>query len=179
MEEKTQETIETTNENEENTEIQNNSNEENQTSKKSFDYKKEREERIKHKAEKTFLSEIGATSMEEIKQKLESLDTYASELNNLKSELEKSKLNGYKVEILKNGFDDRFTDYIVHDIKGKITEDTSFEEVLKQYKETNPQFLKSEKGIKYTTSPDFESGKSVKSYNERMNDFLRGRIETI
>lgn len=178
MEEKTQETIETTNET---TETQETTLEENQTSKKSFDYKKEREERIKHKAKKTFLSEIGATSMEEIKQKLESLDTYASELNNLKSELEKSKLNGYKVEILKNGFDDRFTDYIVHDIKGKITEDTSFEEVLKQYKEANPQFLKSEKGIKYTTSSDFESGKStsVKSYNERMNDFLRGRIETI
>lgn len=179
MEEKIQETSEPTNENEEITEIQNNSNEEDQKSKKPFDYKKEREERIKHKAEKTFLSEIGANSMEEIKEKLDKLDGYVNELNNLKSELEQSKLNGYKVEILKNGFDDRFTDYIVHDLKSKVNGETSFGDALTKYKEENPQFLKSEKGIKYTTSSDFESGKSVKSFNDRMNDFLRGRIETI
>jgi hypothetical protein len=175
------ETIETTNENTEETQenIQENTTEENQTSKQPFDYKKEREERIKHKTEKNFLNEIGVKSMDEIKQKLESLDTYVNELNNLKSELEKSKVNGYKVEILKSGFDDRFADYIVHDLQSQVSEGKDFNKELNKYKESNPQFLKNEKAIKYTTSSDFESSKSATSTNQRMNDFLSGKTKTI
>lgn len=154
--------------------------EEGQKAKESFDYRKEREERIKHKTEKALLNEVGLTSLDEIKQKINSLSDYQKQIDELKNEVNKSKINGYKVEALKNGFDERFVDYIVYELKDRMSENEDFSKALKKFKAENGQFLKREdKGIKFSTAPNFESGGTVKDAHSRMNDFFSGKSKQI
>lgn len=149
--------------------------EENQEPEKPFDYRKEREERVKRKAEKAVLNEFGVNSFDEIKEKLSSIDDYQKQIDALKSEINKSKINEYKLEVLKNGFDEKFVDFIAHELNGKVSENEDFSNVLSKFKEENPQFLKSqENGIKFSTAPNFESKvqQPINSY-ELMDNLIR------
>lgn len=156
-----------------------NTTEESQETKQSFDYRKEREERIKHKTEKAFLNEFGVNSLDEIKEKINSINDYQKQIDELKNEVNKSKINEYKVEVLKNGFDEKFVDYIVYELKGKVSESEGFSKILEKFKSENSQFLKSENPIKYSTAPNFETNGRIKDAHSRMNDFFSGKSKTI
>lgn len=149
------------------------------TQKPAFDYRKEREERAKKRAEKAFLGELGVNSLDEIKSKINSLEEYRKEVEELKNEVNKSKVNGYKVEVLKNGFDEKFVDYIVYELKDKISENDDFSSLLGKFKKENSQFLKNSNPIKFSTAPNFEQGSKLSDMHARMNDFFSGRSTTI
>lgn len=153
--------------------------EETKDTKQPFDYRKEREERVKRRTEKAFLNEFGANSIDEIKEKLGAVDTYKNQIEELKKEVNTSKINGYKVEVLKNGFDEKFVDFIVYSLKDKVNESEDFSSVLSKFKEENSQFLRNSNTIKYSTAPNFETGSSVKDTHCRMNDFFSGKTNTI
>lgn len=147
--------------------------------KQPFDYRKEREERVKRRTEKAFLNEFGANSIDEIKEKLGAIDDYKKQVDELRAEVNNSKINGYKVEVLKNGFDEKFVDFIVYSLKDKVNENEDFSTVLSKFKGENSQFLRSSNPIKYSTAPNFETSPSVKDSHSRMNAFFSGKTNTI
>jgi hypothetical protein len=144
-----------------------------------FDYKKEREERIKHKVEKSFLSDLGVNSFDEVKKAFNSLDSYKKQVDELKNEVSKSKESERKLEVLKQGFDEKFVDYIVHELNNKSTENEDFSVLLQKFKDENSQFLKNNTSIKFNTSPNFETSGKLKDSHQRMNDFFSGRSQII
>ena len=88
--------------------------EDNQDTKPSFDYKKEREERIKNRVEKAFFNELGVKSIEEIKEALKSIPE-------LKKQVDEGKLNHCKLQTLKAGIDDEFVDFVVDKLNKQVT----------------------------------------------------------
>lgn len=134
-----------------------------------FDYRKAREERIIRNTEKRILKELCEDSFEDIKEKLES---YKETLK----ELESQKENGRKLNVFSAGFDDKFVDFVTHEVSKTMGENDKFEDVLKKYKQEHPQFLKDTSKLQFTTSPDFESKPIKQSNHSKMNDFFRGKI---
>jgi regulator of protease activity HflC (stomatin/prohibitin superfamily) len=136
---------------------------------------KYRIERAEKNKEKEILSELGAESFENVKKKLESVANYEKQVIELKGKIAKAETLKYKVEVLQSGFDDKFVDFVIHELQGKVSEKENFSEILKKFKEENPQYLKNQdKGIKFNTAPSFGGAKTYQSASEIINHLIRG-----
>jgi hypothetical protein len=140
-----------------------------------FDFVKERVERAKNQTEKAILAQLGVNSLSDVKQKFTSLENFKKDVENLKNELSKAKLNEYKIELLKSGFDERFLNFAVSEINEKVTENKNFLDILEEYKKENPQFLKQNDFIKMKTAPNLTEGAGKTDENALMNAFIRGK----
>lgn len=149
---------------------------ENKEEKQEFDYRKQREERIKSKVEKAFLSEFGAKSMEDLKKDFKLIDDYRSEIDDLKNQLNESKSNGYKLEALKSGIDEEFIDYVADKLQKQITQKDDFKSLLGKFKAEHPRYLK-QSGIKINTSPNFENSGKGQSFSEAFNGVIKRKIK--
>lgn len=144
-----------------------------ETEQPSFDYRKAREERIIRNTEKRILKDLGEESFESIKEKL-------NEKVKIQKELDEQKNNGRKLNVYSQGFDDKFVDFVTHDVCSKIKDGETFEEALKKYKKDHPQFLRETKKIQFTnSSADFENNPIKYSNSNRMNNFFRGLSRNI
>jgi hypothetical protein len=78
-----------------------------------------------------------------------------------------------KLEVLKSGFDEKFVDFIVHE----LGQAENFSESLTKFKGENPQYLKNQdKGIKYSTAPNFENCYQNKDISKRFNEVIYKKI---
>lgn len=134
-----------------------------------FDYRKAREERLIKSTEKRILKELGEDSFESIKNKLLAKVELEKELKNQID-------NGRKLKVYSEGFDDKFVDFVAHEVFTHKKENEDFSEALKSYKKNNPQFLRSNKIEFNRSSADFENRSHKYSSNQQMNDFFRGKI---
>ncbi len=141
--------------------------------KKSFT--KYRVERAEKNKEKEILSVLGVSSVEEAKNKISSIPEYEKKIAEFQEKNEKAKHLEYKVEAMKSGFDDKFVDFIVHELKGKVSENETFPSLLEKFKSENPQYLKNQSsGIKISTAPNFENSFRGQNASEIINDLIRG-----
>ena len=85
--------------------------------KQSFDYRKEREERIKNKAEKAIFSELGVKSIDEIKSIFDSVESFKKQISDLETKVKEGNLNKNRLEVLKSGIDDEFVDFVVDSLE--------------------------------------------------------------
>lgn len=143
-----------------------------ETVKKDFDYRRAREERIIRSTEKRILKELGENSLEDVKMHLQ-------DRINISKELNEQKDNGLKLSVYKNGFDDQFVDFVVHDLKTNFKVDTpeDLKKTLEKYKSSHPQFLKNK--VVFNTSKNFENQPKLSNSHERMNAFFRGQSRSI
>ena len=134
---------------------------------------KYRLERAKEQGIKQVLQDLGVTSIDEVKGIYKKLEETTKNYQQMKIEVDKSKVYQRKLEVLKSGFDEKFVDFIVHEV-GK-SEDFSKE--LENFKKNNPQYLKNqETGIKYSTSPSFENHYQNKDISKRFNEVIYQKI---
>jgi hypothetical protein len=140
-----------------------------------FDYVKERVERAKNQTEKAILTDLQVNSLEDAKQKFQALEIFKKDVENLKNELSKAKISEYKVELLKNGFDERFLNFAISEINEKVTENKNFLSVLEEYKKKNPHFLRQTDFVKLKTAPNFNDGAGKTDGDAVMNAFIRGK----
>lgn len=134
---------------------------------------KYRLERAKEQGVKQVLTELGVTSIEEVKEIYKKLEETTKNYQQMKTEVDKSKVYQQKLEVLKSGFDEKFVDFIVHEV-GK-SED--FSKGLEEFKRDNPQYLKNqETSIKYNTSPNFENHYQSKDISKRFNEVIYQKI---
>lgn len=134
---------------------------------------KYRLERAKEQGVKQVLQDLGVESIDEVKQIYRKLEETTKNYQQMKTEADKAKNYEQKLEVLKSGFDEKFVDFIVHEV-GK-SEDFSKE--LENFKKNNPQYLKNqETGIKYSTSPSFENHYQNKDISKRFNEVIYQKI---
>lgn len=134
---------------------------------------KYRLERAKEQGVKQVLQDWGVESIDEVKQIYRKLEETTKNYQQMKTEADKAKNYEQKLEVLKSGFDEKFVDFIVHEV-GK-SEDFSKE--LENFKKNNPQYLKNqETGIKYSTSPSFENHYQNKDISKRFNEVIYQKI---
>lgn len=115
---------------------------------------------------------------------LDSLNTKLENLTNENAELTKFKneanLNACKYKILQSGVNERFVDFVNSEVQKQVNESNSFEDVLKNFIETNDQYLnvqKSEPQAVVATSPSFmNKSELMPSTDEIMNRYLRGEL---
>ena len=151
---------------------------ENQDTKQNFDYRKEREERIKNKAERAICNELGVKSIDEIKNALNSINGYKNQISELEKQVSEGKINQYKVQVLKAGIDEEFVDYVVDSLQKQVTEKEDFKTLLDKFKSEHPRYLRQSeyKQIKVNTSSNFESANKSKNFSEQFNDIIRRKI---
>ena len=142
--------------------------EDNQDTKTNFDYKKEREERIKNKTEKAIFNELGVKSIEEIKEALNSIPE-------LKKQVNEGKLNHCKLQTLKAGIDEEFVDFVVDKLNKQVTEKEDFKTLLDKFKNEHPRYLKQSQ-IKVNTASNFEGVNKTQNFSQRFNDIIRRKI---
>ena len=158
-----------TTENIENVEIKEEIQTKEESDQEKFDYKKAREERLIKNTEKKILKDLGVISFEDAKAKI-------SQNEELEKELALQRNNAKKLMTYKSGVDDAFVDYVSYEVNKNLKEGEKFEEALKKFTKDNPQFLKNSSNIKFNSSPDFETPKTIKfNPNKWMNKFLRGK----
>lgn len=134
---------------------------------------KYRLERAKEQGIKQVLTELGVTSIEEVKEIYKKLEETTKNYQQMKTEVDKSKVYQQKLEVLKSGFDEKFADFIVHEL-GKAED---FSKGLEEFKKNNPQYLKNqETSIKYNTSPNFENHYQNKDISKRFNEVIYQKI---
>lgn len=134
---------------------------------------KYRLERAKEQGVKQVLQDLGATSIDEVKGIYKKLEETTKNYQQMKTEVDKSKVYQRKLEVLKSGFDEKFVDFIVHEV-GKSE---NFSESLQKFKKDNPQYLKNqETGIKYSTSPSFENHYQSRDISKRFNEVIYQKI---
>lgn len=148
---------------EQNSEIKNQSN----------DNFKHRLERAKDQGVKQVLSELGVTSIDEAKEIYKKLEETTKEYKQMKLEVDKSKVYRNKLQVLENGFDERFADFIAYEV-GKAED---FSKELEKFKKEHPQYLKKQDlAIKYNTSPNFESNYQNGDISKRFNEIIYQKI---
>lgn len=123
------------------------------------------------------------TSLNELKDKyarlVEDTKDYESnkkELNLLKQEKENdnllSKIHEAKV-------DNKYAKFVLSEVKGKVDDNNSFDDVLKGYVKENPHFLETRSSVylKGSSSPNLENanGNPQETENEIMNNIIRNR----
>ncbi len=134
-----------------------------------FDYRKARDERIARNTEKRILRDLGAETIEEVKAKIkESIETQKKLFNECE--------NGKKLCAFREGVDKNFVDYVTYEVSKSLKDDEKFEDKLKSFVKSHPQFLGGNNGVKFSSSPNLEDSKTLKlKSNYWMNNFLRGK----
>ena len=169
---------------EEKQEVQNSESEEKvieekeEENKQVFDYKKEREERIKNRTEKAIFNELGVKSLEEIKKNFNLISDYEKQIEELEKQVNEGKNNQYKVQVLKAGIDEEFLDYVVDKLKKEVSEKEDFKTVLEKFKEKHPRYLKQAENrqIRVNTAPNLENISKGKNFSEKFNEIIRRKV---
>lgn len=105
------------------------------------------------------------TEVDEKNETLKNLEGVTNEKNDLQMQLQMRDVD-VKPEFLK---------FVTSEVKQSINDENTFDDVLKKYKEDNPQYF-GETVIKKTqTSPDLKSDVIPTKTNDIMNDILRGK----
>lgn len=143
--------------------------------KQSYDYRKEREERIKNRTEKAILGELGAKSFDEVKEALSSIDGYKNKITELEKEVSEGKLNHCRLQTLKAGIDEEFVDYVVDKLSKQVNEKQNFKTLLDKFKGEHPRYLRQSQ-IRVNTSSNFEGASKTHSFSEQFNDVIRKKI---
>jgi len=121
------------------------------------------------------LSRLGADSVESVEKRLEATKTYEKQIKELQNEIVKAETLKQKVEVMQSGIDDKFIDFVIHELQTKATENEDFSESLNKFKENNPQYLKTTtQGVKFNTASSFEGTKTRQNANEIINHLIRG-----
>lgn len=134
-----------------------------------FDYRKVRDERIARNTEKRILRDLGAETIEEAKAKIkESIETQKKLFNECE--------NGKKLCAFREGVDKMFVDYVTYEVGKSLKDGEKFEEKMKSFIKSHPQFLTRTTNVKFSSSPNLEDNKVLKfKSNYWMNNFLRGK----
>lgn len=137
-----------------------------------FDYRKARDERIARNTEKRILRDLGADTIEEVKAKIkESIETQKKLFNECE--------NGKKLCAFREGVDKIFVDYVTFEVGKSLKDGEKFEEKMKSFIKSHPQFLNRTTNVKFSSSPNLEDNKVLKfKSNYWMNNFLRGKSKT-
>lgn len=134
-----------------------------------FDYRKARDERIARNAEKKILKALGTDTIGEAVEKIK----LASEL---KKQQELARERGNKLSAFIEGVDKQFVDYVSYEVQNSLKDGEKFEDKLKSFVKSHPQFLGGNNGVKFSSSPNLEDSKTLKlKSNYWMNNFLRGK----
>lgn len=105
------------------------------------------------------------TEVDEKNETLKNLEGVTNEKNDLQMQLQMRDVD-VKPEFLR---------FVTSEVKQSINDENTFDDVLKKYKEDNPQYF-GETVIKKTqTSPDLKSDVIPTKTNDIMNDILRGK----
>lgn len=109
-----------------------------------------------------------------------------ADYESIKAENEQLKAEKAESEMLKvvagKNVDEKFSRFVVSEVKGLVTDDKTFEVALGEYLKQNPQFVvnpKTEKTkgvIKIGSNGELEKGRGSgeKTTNEKMNNLIRG-----
>lgn len=103
--------------------------------------------------------------VDEKDESLKNLESITNEKNDLQMQLQMRDSNVKK----------EFEEFVTSKIKSSITEDKSFDDVLNEYKENNPQYFGETVVTKVQTSPDLSSENSLTSTDDIMNNILRNK----
>lgn len=134
-----------------------------------FDYRKARDERIARNAEKKILKALGTDTIVEAVEKIK----LASELKN---QQELARERGNKLSAFIEGVDKQFVDYVSYEVQNSLKDGEKFEDKLKSFVKSHPQFVSGHNGVKFSSSPNLEDSKTSKlKSNYWMNNFLRGK----
>ena len=143
--------------------------------KQTYDYRKEREERIKNKTERAIFSELGVKSIDEIKEALNSINGYKNQITELEKQVNEGKLNHCKVQALKAGIDDEFVDFVVDKINKQVTDKEDFKTLLEKFKSEHPRYLRQSQ-IRVNTASNFEGTNKTRNFSQQFNDVIRRKI---
>jgi hypothetical protein len=140
---------------------------------------KHRLEREREKATKQILNELGAESTEYAKEKLESIANYQKQISDLQNQIKLAKELEFKVEVLRGGIDEKFVDFVVHELKSKVSETEKFSDIFENFKNENPHYLKQSgnKGIKFSTSSNFEKKIEKKNISQEFNEAILRKLQ--
>lgn len=144
-------------------------------SKQAYDYRKEREERIKNKTERAIFNELGVKSIDEIKDALNSINGYKNQITELEKQVSEGKINRCKVQALKAGIDDEFVDFVVDKINKQVTDKEDFKTLLDKFKSEHPRYLRQSQ-ITVNTASNFEGMNKTRNFSEKFNDVIRRKI---
>lgn len=134
---------------------------------------KYRLEREREKGAKQILNELGISSVDEIKEIYKKLEETTANYEKSQKIADKAKSAEQKLEVLKNGFDEKFVDFIVHE----LGETEDFAESLTKFKSENPQYLKNQStGIKISTAPNFEKKNETNDFSKVFNEAILKRL---
>ena len=122
---------------------------------------KYRLERAKEQGAKQILSDLGANSLQSAKEKIEAVTNYEKQVSDLQKQIAQAKNLEYKVQAMQSGIDDKFVDFAIHELQSKVTDTENFSSLLAKFKEENPQYLRTQSGVKFSTAPNFENKASV------------------
>lgn len=127
-------------------------------------------ERAKKQGAEQILNELGVGSVDEIKKKLEKT---TSDYEKARKEADENKSATQKLEVLKNGFDEEFVDFIVYSLRE--TED--FSKSLAKFKTEHPKFLKNQNsGIKISTAANFEKNSTSTDFSKQFGETLLNQL---
>ena len=130
---------------------------------------KHRLERAKEQGAKQVLNELGVTSTDEIKALLKKLEETTKNYEEAQKIAGRAKSAEQKLEVLKMGFDEKYADFIVHELR----ESKDFVDDLSKFKNENPHFLKNQNpGIKISTSPNFEKKNEIADLSKQFNELI-------
>lgn len=152
-------------------------------------------EEVKSKITKSLASEYKTIAeYSKLKKKLEDANSMLNESNmkldtksNLEKDLEKlkgensklyklyeeSKNQTYKFDVLKNGVNEKFVDFVTADILKNKSEDQDFKELLSSYIENNPQYLNNN-FLSVSTSPQSNNQSESTTSSDMINKLIRG-----
>ena len=147
--------------------------------KQSFDYRKEREERIKNKSEKAIFSELRVKSIDEIKSIFDSVESFKKQISDLEEKVKEGNLNKNRLEVLKSGIDDEFVDFVVDSLNKQVSDTQDFSSLLSKFKEEHPKYLKNYEStqIKLNTSPNFEGINKSQDFSHAFSNAVRNKLK--
>lgn len=146
---------------------------------------------IRKKINKKISSEYKTISeYNSLKEKINEYDNKMIESDNLKKEYEKiknsydevnklyenSKINEYKLEVMKSGIDNKFSDFVTSEVMKQVNDEKDFKTALKDYNKENPQYLKSTTQVNLSTNPSNNNKTNVFKPNDLINKFIRGEL---
>lgn len=106
------------------------------------------------------------SEVDEKDESLKNLESITNEKNDLQMQLQMQGSNVKK----------EFMNFVASEIKGNINDENSFDDVLKEYKENNPQYFGDTVVKKVETSPNLSSENVATSTDDIMNNLLRSKI---
>lgn len=125
-----------------------------------------------------------AGQLKQVEGKYNELVEATKDFESTKAELEQFRAEkenqGYLEQISNAKIDNRFSKFVLNEVKSSLKDGDKFEDCLANYVKENPQFLTARQGaFKFTSTPDLEQGKvsEEKTANQIMNDLFRSKNE--